>query len=49
MWTPEDYQMNSQPDTWYDFTDRIKMFAFAFALWVLAALAIYKVLIQWLT
>jgi len=47
MWSTVDRQFNS--DTWYDFTDRMKMFGFGVGMIVIGCLSIYAGFVSWFT
>ena len=42
-----DRQLNSLPDTWHDFTDRMHMFGFGIGMFVFAGLTFYGVYVTW--
>ena len=42
-----DRQLNSQPDTWYDFESRVNMFAMGFLLIVIGCVGGYRALVDW--
>lgn len=49
MWSTVDSQLNSQPDTWYDFTNRMNMFGFGLGTIVIGCLSIYGAFLNWFT
>jgi len=42
-----DRQLSGQPDTWYDFMDRINMFGFGFGMFAFSVLSFYKAFQAW--
>jgi len=40
-------QLNSQPDSWYDFSNRVDTFAFGFALIVLGFVGGWRAFVEW--
>ena len=42
-----DRQLADQPDTWYDFTDRVEMFILGFAMCVLGFVSGYRGFAEW--
>ena len=42
-----DRQLNSLPDTWYDFADRMHMFGFGIGMFLLAGLSLYGAYVAW--
>jgi hypothetical protein len=44
MWTTQDYQLNGQPDSWYDFTRRWDAFGFGAGAIFFGCLCIYGAL-----
>jgi len=47
MWTTVDYQMNSLPDTWQDFTNRWGMFGYGGGAVLVGGLCIYRAIVIW--